>query len=214
MGKRRKGNKGRTGGITRKRRFNRPGGGSKDVIGLVTNENVILGAVVGVGSALLIDAIGSRFVPNIHARNALKAIVPAVGAQMFLKNPMVTTTAAATGLALAAGAYMETFLKTNVPQTKGLPNTFAQTAGMIGEEVFREDASYPPSQAVIEMEPGVNGEYQQRKPVARVFHDQLAGLIVYDANGVPFEVAEGVSGELNDDDVSGGLDGEYDEEYA
>lgn len=213
MSKRRKGNKGRTGGTAKKRRFNRPGGGSKDVIGLVTNENVILGAVVGVGSALLIDAIGSKFVPNIHARNALKAVVPAVGAHMFLKNPMVTTTAAATGLALAAGAYMETFLKSNVPAVKGAPNTFAQTAGMIGEEVYREDArSLPPSQSVIEMEPSVDGAYQQKKPIARIYHDQLAGAIVYDENGNAYEVANGVSGELDDDDVEGSLSGEYDDE--
>lgn len=167
--------------------------GKNDALALMTNENVLIGAGTAVAGALIVDAIGSKFVPNIHARNAMKAFIPALAVSTLVKNPLATMVAAGVGLALGIGSYAESLVKKSIPQTTGTPNTFAGTAGFMGENVYAQTAGakLPPPQTeqakTIEMTPDVNGRYEA----------------VYNVNGnfvgrvfIPDDGQEDVSGTL------------------
>jgi hypothetical protein len=212
--------KGKSGG-NKGHKTHRSGGGKKqDLVSIVTNQDVIIGAVAGIGTAFIVDAVGSKFVPNIHARNAMKAIVPAVGVQMIMKNNLATMVAAGVGLALGLGSYAESMVKQTIPQTKGV-NTFAGTAGMIGEDVYTQTNG-----DVIEMSPSVSGAYEY-EPVYNVNGDLVGKRSVSKGTAVkpqgdnfprkiwsgdrlagsPSDVQPEVTGELGSD-LSGSDDGQ------
>jgi len=193
--------------------------GKNDVISLMMNENVLIGAVSAVATAFLVDAVGVKFVPNIHARNAVKALVPAFAVNTLIKNPLATMVAAGVGLSLGLGSYAEALTKT-APGVKGVfgdaPDTFTGTAeikGIIGESVFTQTQGDP---RTIEMQPNVNGEYE---PVYNVNGQYVGKRIVAKGTaaknnngGFPRHLSRGdfISGSYDDPSVNGTLGSDYD----
>ncbi|HEY1406164.1 MAG TPA: hypothetical protein VF857_06105 [Spirochaetota bacterium] len=208
--------KGKSGGHRSHKGGSKKGTG-KDFLGIVTDENVLIGAITGIGVAMVTDGFLSQIVPNIHARNAIKAVVPALAVNTLLKNQTATTVAAGVGVTLGLGAYLESMVKKSVPQAKGMPNQFAQTAGMIGEDVFVQTQGAQDPSRVIEMQPNVEGDYEavynvsgdyigkrikapKQSAAPRQYHDRLAGVMYNDQ----------VSGD--EEQVNGELEGLYDEQ--
>jgi len=219
--------KGKSGGHPKS--SHRRGGHSAkaDAIGMLTDKRVLVGAGISLVGALLIDGFVSKLVPNIHARNLVKAAVPPLIAQTIMKDPMTTVAAAAVGLALGAGSYMESMVKKTMPSSvAGLlsgEHIFSGTSGLLGEAVYRQT---PVDQGqVVEMRPtGVDGEYEYENAynvngefIGRALKKRTARVSAQSQNArfqIPgrgdFLAGEGdedVSGEYDEEDVSGQLAG-------
>lgn len=125
--------KGKKGGPRRSKN----NGGKFDLMGILSDKDVLIGGLAGIAGAALVQTFGGKFIKNNLILSAVGAIVPAVAVGYVTKNRTSTIAAAGAGAAVGFGSTVVSKIsemaapKATVPPVKGLigENIFEQTQG-------------------------------------------------------------------------------------
>jgi hypothetical protein len=184
----------------------RSGGGKFDFQKTLLNPKVIIGSIAGLGFGVAVEAFGKTMIPNIHARNAIKAIVPCAITGIVTKDAPATIAAGASGLAMGLASYATQALGSmaKAPATPAASQTLSGAPVQMVQLPDGTFAAYPPSQISGEdVFSQTNGDFDN---VSGDF-DNVSGDLEGDFDNVSGDF-DNVSGELSGDfdNVSGDLD--------